>query len=118
EGRRAEDPLTLREHAHQLGVGVHLDELEHRGAVVVRHPVVRLDLAAAHHVRVESVGTLLIVHPGQGTPRPMDSPPADPGFQRGTSSSVVPSTRSRSIASTEGPLGYLDWYPRLAAVTR
>ena len=53
---------------------MHLDELEHGGPVIVRHPVVGLDLAAAHHVRVEGVGTLLIVHGRQGTPRPMDSP--------------------------------------------
>src|SRR5215210_885403 len=41
--RRAQDPVPLREHPHQLGVPVHLDELDQPGAVLGRHPVVRLD---------------------------------------------------------------------------
>ena len=45
QGRRAHDPVALGEHAHELRVGVHLDELEHRRAVLVGHPVVGLDLA-------------------------------------------------------------------------
>ena len=53
--RRPHDPVSLGEHAHQLGVGVHLDELEDRGAVLVRHPVVRLDLAAGADVGEEGV---------------------------------------------------------------
>ena len=44
--RRAEDPLALGEDAHQLGVAVHLDELDELRPVVVGHPVGGLDLAA------------------------------------------------------------------------
>ena len=44
--RRAEDPLALGQHAHELGVAVHLDELDELRAVLVGHPVVGLDLAA------------------------------------------------------------------------
>ena len=41
--RRAQDPVALGEHAHQLRVRVHLDELRQPRAVLVRHPVARLD---------------------------------------------------------------------------
>ena len=41
--RRAEDPLALGEHAHQLRVAVHLDELHEPSAVLVGHPVTGLD---------------------------------------------------------------------------
>src|SRR5947208_13343033 len=34
--RGAEDPLALREHAHQLAVAVHLDELHELRAVLVK----------------------------------------------------------------------------------
>ena len=37
--RRAEDPVPLGQHAHQLGVAVHLDELDELRAIFVRHPV-------------------------------------------------------------------------------
>ena len=53
ERRRAEDPLALRQDAHQLRVGVHLDEAQHAGPVLVGHPVVRLDLATVRDVRLE-----------------------------------------------------------------
>ena len=43
EGRRAEDPLALGQHAHQLRVAVHLDELHEPRAVLVGHPVAGLD---------------------------------------------------------------------------
>ena len=43
---RAEDPVALGEHAHELGVAVHLDELDELGAVLVRHPVAGLDLSS------------------------------------------------------------------------
>src|SRR6266511_2467704 len=56
--RRAEDPLALGQDAHQLRVAVHLDELDELRAVVVRHPVARLDLAAGLDVLEE----LLLVH--------------------------------------------------------
>ena len=46
ERRGAEDPLALGQDAHELGVAVHLDELDQLRPVVVRHPVGRLDLAA------------------------------------------------------------------------
>ena len=48
--RRAEDPLALGEHAHQLGVAVHLDELHEPRAVLVGHPVAGLDESAGLHV--------------------------------------------------------------------
>ncbi len=44
--RRLEDPFALGQHAHQLAVGVHLDELDQPLPVLVRQPVGRLDLAA------------------------------------------------------------------------
>ena len=44
---RAQDPVALREHAHQLRIAVHLDELDQPGAVLVGHPIVGLDEAAA-----------------------------------------------------------------------
>src|SRR5919204_274005 len=53
ERRRAQDPLALRQDSHQLGVPVHLDELDQLRPVVVRHPVVRLDLASALDVLEE-----------------------------------------------------------------
>ena len=53
ERRRAEDPLALGQDAHQLRVPVHLDELDQLRAVLVRHPVVDLDLAAGLHVLEE-----------------------------------------------------------------
>jgi hypothetical protein len=58
EGRRAEDPLPLGQDAHQLGVAVHLDELDQLGPIVVGHPVARLDLPAALHVLEELVFAL------------------------------------------------------------
>ncbi len=54
--RSAHDPIALRKHAHELGVRVHLDELQDRGAVLVRHPVIGLDLAATADVSVEGLG--------------------------------------------------------------
>ena len=59
ERRRAEDPLALGQHAHQLRVPVHLDELDQLRPVLVRHRVAGLDLAAALHVLEE----LLLGHP-------------------------------------------------------
>ena len=44
--RRTEDPVALREDAHELRVPVHLDELDQPSPVLVRHPVVRLHLPA------------------------------------------------------------------------
>jgi hypothetical protein len=58
QGGRAQDPFALGEDAHQLRVAVHLDELDELGAVVVGHPIVCLDLAAALHVREK----FLLVH--------------------------------------------------------
>ena len=56
--RRAQDPLPLREDAHQLGVPVHLDELDELRPVVRGHLVARHDLAAGLDVLEE----LLLVH--------------------------------------------------------
>ena len=61
QGRRAQDPLALGQHAHQLGVGVHLDELEDGGPVFVGHPVVRLDLAAGADVGIEGLRVTRLV---------------------------------------------------------
>jgi hypothetical protein len=61
QGRRAHDPVALRQHAHELGVGVHLDELQDGGAVLVGHPVVGLDLATRPDVREERVGVTGLV---------------------------------------------------------
>ena len=46
ERRGTEDPLALGQDAHELGVAVHLDELDQLPPVVIRHPVGRLDLPA------------------------------------------------------------------------
>jgi hypothetical protein len=48
--RCPQDPVALGQDAHQLRVGVHLDELDEAAAVLVRHPVGHLDLAARLHV--------------------------------------------------------------------
>ena len=56
--RRAQDPLALGEHAHQLRVAVHLDELDQLGPVVVGHPVGRLDLSAGLDVLEKLLLTL------------------------------------------------------------
>jgi hypothetical protein len=61
QGRRAQDPLTLGQHAHELRVPVHLDELDERLAVVLGHPVAGLDRAAVLDVRFE----LGLVHDNQ-----------------------------------------------------
>jgi hypothetical protein len=53
QGRRAQDPLALGQHAHELRVPVHLDELDEALAVLVRHPVARLDLPARLDVLLE-----------------------------------------------------------------
>src|SRR5918995_6317141 len=60
EGRRLWQALSFGERAHDLGVGVHLDELEHPHPVVVGHPGLGLDLSAVRYVRVE-VGQFLFV---------------------------------------------------------
>ncbi len=49
----AEDPVAFREHAHELRVAVHLDELDELRAVLLGHPVGRLHLAARLHVLEE-----------------------------------------------------------------
>ena len=59
--RRAHDPVALGQHAHQLGVRVHLDELQDGGAVLVGHPVVRLDLSAGADVGVERLRVTRLV---------------------------------------------------------
>ena len=60
ERRRAHEPLALGQDAHQLAVGVHLDEAQDRGPVLVGHPVGRLDLAAAGDVRLERRVALVV----------------------------------------------------------
>ena len=51
--RRAHDPFALGQDAHELAVGVHLDEAQDARPVLVGHPVVRLDLATADDVGLE-----------------------------------------------------------------
>jgi len=63
--RRPQDPVALRKDPHELAVGVHLDELQDGGPIVVRHPVIGLDLAPGRDVRIEGLGTLDLVHVGR-----------------------------------------------------
>jgi hypothetical protein len=67
QGGRAQDPLALGEHAHELRVAVHLDELAQAGPVLVGHPVVGLDLAAALDVLEELLLPLLHAKPPNRT---------------------------------------------------
>jgi len=67
QARRAQDPLALGQDAHQLRVAVHLDELAQPRAVLVGHPVGRLDLAAVLHVLEEFVLALLHAAPPNRT---------------------------------------------------
>src|SRR5829696_2925156 len=53
ERRSTEDPLPLRQDAHELGVPMHLDELDQLGPVILGHRVVGLDLSAGLHVLEE-----------------------------------------------------------------
>src|SRR5947209_8773018 len=72
ERRRAEDPLALGEDAHELGVRVHLDELDEKPAVLVRQPVGRLYLSARLDVlkkRLLIVGYLYCCHCSSRTER-------------------------------------------------
>ena len=59
--RGAGDPLALGQRAHDLAVGVHLDELEVQPAVLVGHPVVRLDQLARVDPLEELLGPALVV---------------------------------------------------------
>jgi hypothetical protein len=61
ERRRPHEPLAFGQDAHQLAVGVHLDEAEDRFPVLVGHPVGRLDLAAADDVLFEMAVALVVV---------------------------------------------------------
>jgi hypothetical protein len=60
--RRPHQPLALGQDAHQLAVGMHLDEAQDARPVLVRHPVGRLDLAAARDVLLEQVESLVVGH--------------------------------------------------------
>jgi len=54
QGRRPGDPVALRLHADDLGMGV-LGNLPHeRLAVIGRHPVLRLDLALGRDTGIEA----------------------------------------------------------------
>ena len=53
QGRRARDPISLRQHADDLGMGVLRDLANQRGAVSRGHPVLRLDLLFAIDARLE-----------------------------------------------------------------
>ena len=60
QGRRPHQPLALGQDAHQLAVGVHLDEAQDGRPVLVGHPVGRLDLAAGRDVRLEQRVPLVV----------------------------------------------------------
>ncbi len=53
EARREGEAFALGKGSHDLGVRVHLDELQDTAPVVVGHPVLGLDLAALLDVLVE-----------------------------------------------------------------
>jgi hypothetical protein len=69
ERRRAEDPLALRQDAHELRVPVHLDELDERLSVGARHLVARLHQTAILHVGAELVLVSAVSH---GASQPND----------------------------------------------
>ncbi len=46
QARRPRDPFAFRQGADDLGVGVVLGHAQHADAVIVRHPVIRLDQTA------------------------------------------------------------------------
>ena len=62
EGRGPRDPGPLGERAHDFGVRVHLDELERRLPVLVRHPVASLDLLAGIDARLELLDVVPVGH--------------------------------------------------------
>ncbi len=69
KGRSTHQPLALGQDAHELRVGVHLDEAQDGRPVLVGHGVDGLDLAAAHHVRLEPLEprvVRLVVRPHRG----------------------------------------------------
>src|SRR5918999_2325742 len=62
ERRGPGDPLPFGQAAHHLRVGVHLDELEERLAILVGHPVPRLDLLAGVDAGFELGPALFVAH--------------------------------------------------------
>ncbi len=60
QGRRPHQPLALGQDAHQLAVGVHLDEAQDGGPVLVGHPVGRLDLEPGRDVLLEQRVALVV----------------------------------------------------------
>src|SRR5690606_10124305 len=94
ERRRAQDPVALRQRAHDLGVGVHLDEADQPLAVLVGHPVARLDLATRLNRSLEFLDPLLFGHaapPACSVLLPSPTRGEGPGV-RGTSAPNAPST--------------------------
>jgi hypothetical protein len=53
-------PLALGEDTHQLAVGVHLDEAQDGGPVLVGHPVGRLDLEPGRDMLLEQRVSLVV----------------------------------------------------------
>src|SRR6266498_4465130 len=98
---------------------MHLHELEDRGAIVIRNPVVSLDLAATLDVGVEGLGTLIRTHQRlvictcSRVPQTEASGDAPHwirdvrlgALQRGMSSSVVPSTSSANMPDSPRAFG-------------
>ena len=107
QGRRPHQPLALGEHAHQLGVRVHLDEAQDGGPVLVGHPVGRLDLAARGHVLLEQREPLVV---GQvvvrGRPRALAWIEDGVESQRigHRSASCVRAYGTRGITTSRGPV--------------
>ena len=55
QGRRARDPVALRQHADDFGMRVLADLADQRAAIGLRHPVVRLDALLGIDARLEAV---------------------------------------------------------------
>ncbi len=108
EGRGPQDPLPLGQHAHQLGVGVHLDEPADGPAVLLGHPVGRLHLATRGDVPVELLSTDSPRRSPARSSVPLAVPGALPGRAR---RSARPGRRGRA-ARPAGTSGRSRSWPR------
>src|SRR6266581_1993030 len=110
----AQDPFPLWEHAHQLRVGVHLDEPADGLPVVVGHPLAHLDLAPGGDVAVEGLGALGVVHglpPAVAVALPSVIPRPSPWRNRSAYCSAMASGPS-------GPSGRYQWARAFMAESR
>ena len=62
QARGPQDPVAFGKRAHDLGVGVHLDELNEPLPVLVRHPVAGLDLVPFPDPLLERLDFFLVRH--------------------------------------------------------